>query len=437
MTTKFWFLPTSKTLYSKVDNKTHEYFMGRISGEFKNYEDTVGVLSGEFAVSCSNVQISEVNNIISVSTDAFSKLTKANETENIIFIFEVEENLSLSTFNQFAENILVLVNFEVLTISKYTQSIKKPFLKNYSSVHKYIDRDTGVGRADILTIINEFQEAIFKKDITFIPHLSYQVEYIIEMALVVRHVESLQDLYMRLYAGSKADDASYVKKINDYLSRYLQKNNEEDNLSTIDGGMYSKWATAYYMKKDEFEETFKEVSETDDEDWNGYSFLTFARGKLIIPSNMLSKYGFHADINTIAFPNLLEAYSKLDIRSNHLNNFISNVLIFEVDKELNKSKKEVRQSFYLLQVSAVILSAAVGFLSASLISILLTYLIFNVVGISKNLMYSKLIKTHLNVDTYCDLNTLINLTQLIRNNGVTFSIDTENYLSYLPKILNK
>ena len=117
MTTKLWFVPTSKTLYSSINNTTYEYFEGRICGEVKDYGDSVGVIQGNFQghFNVANFdkgldKLNGVDNIINVSADTFTALNKANLNENIVFIFEIEGTFTSSTFKNFDKSRLTLLN---------------------------------------------------------------------------------------------------------------------------------------------------------------------------------------------------------------------------------------------------------------------------------------------------------------------------------------
>ena len=48
---------------------------------------------------------------------------------------------------------------------------------------------------------------------------------------------------------------------------------------------------------------------------------------------------------------------------------------------------------------------------------------------------SNLAKIYIDVYEYCDLTTLMKYTKQMKNNGVTFNEETENYFVYIDKIL--
>lgn len=447
MTTKLWFVPTSKTLYSSINNTTYEYFEGRICGEVKDYGDSVGVIQGHFNVANFDKGLDKLNgvdNIINVSADTFTALNKANLNENIVFIFEIEETFTSSTFKNFDKSRLTLLNFE--SKSREYADYQFPFLRNYSSsfwaaVESYSDRvKVGLRDADVHLIINDFEAYMRTKNIIRMSFHALYVGKIIKIALNTQNIEEMQHLYMHMWTSQeKANNANYIADINDYLARNLVTNEKEIKLSELEV-MYAKernWATAYYMKKDEFEKTFKEVSNTNDEDWDAYSFIKFARGKLIVPINKLLRLGEHnaTIINDYEFKKLLEFYLRLDIRSNHLQNFISNILLYKVVTQLNVFKKRAKWDFYGLQIMSLLLSSVVGFIDYSISTALLTYLICNILGIGKNLQQSNLAKIYIDVYEYCDLTTLMKYTKQMKNNGVTFNEETENYFVYIDKIL--
>jgi hypothetical protein len=365
MPTALWFIPQTSEIASQLDGITEKYVIGRICGEAKDYGDSVGVVSGEFALGTLNENKENFNNLIVTTEEQFELIKNSLRTSNIALKIIVNEDLDSSTFNRYAANKLTLSGFATLTQTQAYSSGNFPKLVNIKSIEQFADRSE-----DFARIINDFQAEIYTHKITNIEPYAYKIEFLLNRLLTCRHYDYLFETYVEFWAGNEVKNKSYVEKIKNYLQTKIVT---EEKLTFTEC-----WGSAFHFDKTNFEKYFKEVESTEDDDWMPYSFLKFAREKLILPIDLLAKAEFRNNVNDLSLSDVITEYKNLGIKSKSLENCIANVLTQLLQSDIEAYKASCKTEFNAMQFLAVVIGVLsyvfdygffIGFIAVNIIGI--------------------------------------------------------------------
>ena len=415
MSTALWFIPQTTEIASQIDGVTEKYVIGRICGEAKNYEDSVGIVSGEFALGTLSAKNENFDNVVITNKEQFQLIKESLATSNIAFKIIVNEDIEASTFNRYAGNKLTLKSFTSLTQSQTFSSGLFPKLTNIRSIEKYSDRSK-----DFAYIINDFQAELYANKITNIEPYAHTIEFLLNRLLTCRHYDYLFEIYVEFWAGNEVKNKSYVDKIKNYL---------QTKIVTDEKFTFTEyWATAFHLDKENFEKYFEEVDSTEDEDWTPYSFLKFARENLILPIPLLAKAEFGNNVNDLSMSDLITEYKKLGLKSKSLENCIANVLTQLLRQDVEAFKSSCKTEFNSLQFLAVI----VGILSYVFdYGFFIGFIAVNIIGLSviKQRFKSTLMKE---LEYYCiSLDKFESEVIAYKANGMSVSPRLENLISII------
>jgi hypothetical protein len=365
MSTALWFIPQTPEIALQLDGITEKYVIGRICGEAKKYGDSVGVISGEFALGTLSENKENFNNLIVATEEQFELIKKSLGTLNIALKLIVNETLYSSTFNGFSTSKLTLSGFTTLTQTQAYSSGNFPKLVNIESIEQFSDRNE-----DFACIINDFQSEIYTNKITHIEPYAHKIGFLLNKLLTCRHYDYLFEAYIEFWSCNEVNNKSYVDKIKNYL---------KTKIITGEKWLFKDyWLSAFHFDKANFEKYFKVVESTKDDDWEPYSFLKFAREKIILPIPLLAKAEFLNNVNYFSLSDVITEYKKLGIKSNCLENCIANVLTQLLQGDIDTYKASSKTAFNFLEFMAVVMGVLsyvfdygffIGFIAVNLIGL--------------------------------------------------------------------
>jgi len=404
-------------LTSYENGKIHKYIVGNV-GSPHDYEQNIKPVSGKFVLSSSRLDSIKYRNFILADEIVLQNICNTLQTNNTCIKVVVNEEITSSKFNQFNDNTYTLKSYHSASISNAIYESIAFSLRNFEYINNYYERG-----GDFQNIINEIDSHIAKNCITDLTQIANTTGYLLDRLSTCRDITYLFKPYLASYTGTKVKDAKFVEHVKNYIRSKLP------SVGLLDFYQQS-WSYAYHMPSEEFKKTFIEVENTEDENWTAYTFLKYAREKIIIPNSCIVEFNeMSSPINTLSIEDCLGAYKALGIVSTTFEKCFVNILMLEIDRQASECINQHKFNFFGQLLVFGIFSALI-WLMLGVESFFLTFILLNVIWRKHSQDYLNSVNIKFSEHSIPTLRALINQIEFSKRNGLFLSID-------LTRTLNK